>query len=62
MAVQHTGQHHPIDTDMRSKGGHAHAQIIKPAGQQFARVCGVVHVHDVNRRGASSQATIVGAG
>ena len=37
----HPRQHHPTDADMRSEGGHAHAQVIKPARTQFARVGGL---------------------
>jgi hypothetical protein len=43
MAVQYTRKHHATDADMLGKVGRAHAKVIKPAGQQLARVCGVVH-------------------
>jgi len=45
MTVQHARQHHATDADVRRKSSHTDIQVVKPACQQFARVCGVVHVH-----------------
>lgn len=39
----------PTDSNMRGKGGHGHAQVIKPACKQFAGMGGVVHVHDATQ-------------
>lgn len=58
MAVQYTGEHHAANTQVRGKGRHACAQVIKPASQQLAGMGGVVHFHDVPLSGNPGSPTI----